>query len=143
MVYVFSYTDCAGHSHDWKYTYTISVPDFTLPADSARTVNCPSDAVTPTAPTVVDACGKTLTPTVTTPSPVTCNGTMVYVFSYTDCAGHSHDWKYTYTISVPDFTLPSDSARSVNHTSELQSPDHLTLLAPRGKTHTPTVTTPS
>src|SRR5258708_32600813 len=101
MVYVFSYTDCAGHSHDWKYTYTISVPDFTLPADSARTVNCPSDARTQERRAGEDARSRTLTQTETTPSPVTCNGTMVYVFSYTDCAGHSHDWKYTYTISGP------------------------------------------
>jgi hypothetical protein len=49
---------------------------------------------------VTDACGRAITPTVTTPSPVTCNGTMVYTFTYADCAGHTHDWTYTYTIAA-------------------------------------------
>jgi hypothetical protein len=24
MVYTFTYADCAGHTHDWTYTYTIA-----------------------------------------------------------------------------------------------------------------------
>jgi hypothetical protein len=86
MVYTFTYADCAGHTHDWTYTYTIAAPDFTLPTNGSSTVNCPSDAVAPTPPAVTDACGRAITPTVTTPSPVTCNGTMVYTFTYADCA---------------------------------------------------------
>jgi hypothetical protein len=35
MVYTFTYTDCAGNTHVWTYTYTIDIPDFTLPADGA------------------------------------------------------------------------------------------------------------
>jgi hypothetical protein len=98
MVYTFTYTDCANHSHDWTYTYTIAAPDFTLPANGASTVNCPADATMPVAPVVKDACGNTITPTVNTPSPVTCSGSMVYTFTYTDCANHTHSWIYTYTI---------------------------------------------
>jgi hypothetical protein len=45
MVYTFTYADCAGHTHDWTYTYTIAAPDFTLPVNGSATVNCPSDAV--------------------------------------------------------------------------------------------------
>jgi hypothetical protein len=30
---------------------------------------------------------------------------MVYTFTYADCAGHTHDWTYTYTIAAPDFTF--------------------------------------
>src|SRR5882672_10694384 len=100
MVYTFTYVDCAGHSHAWTYTYTISAPDFTLPADGSSTVNCPANAVLPTAPAVTDACGNTITPTVVAPSPITCNGTMVYTFTYVDCAGQYHDWTYIYTISA-------------------------------------------
>jgi hypothetical protein len=47
MVYTFTYADCAGHTHDWTYTYTIAAPDFTLPLNGSSTVNCPSDAVAP------------------------------------------------------------------------------------------------
>ena len=71
MVYTFTYVDCASHSHAWTYTYTISAPDFTLPTNGASTVNCPADAVAPTPPTVLDACGRAITPTVVAPSPVT------------------------------------------------------------------------
>jgi hypothetical protein len=31
-------------THVWTYTYTIDIPDFTLPADGASTVNCAADA---------------------------------------------------------------------------------------------------
>ena len=46
-------------SYDWTYTYTISAPTFTIPADGASTVACPADAVAPTPPNVVDNCGRT------------------------------------------------------------------------------------
>jgi hypothetical protein len=61
MVYTFTYADCAGHTHDWTYTYTIAAPDFTLPVNGSSTVNCPSDAVAPTPPAVTDACGRAIT----------------------------------------------------------------------------------
>src|SRR5205814_2011255 len=122
MAYTFTYTDCANHTHNWTYTYTIAAPDFTLPANGASTVNCPADAVAPTPPTVTDACGRAITPTVTTPSPVTCNGTMVYTFTYTDCANHTHAWTYTYTIAAPDFTLPANGSSTVNCPSDAVAP---------------------
>ena len=31
----------------------------------------------------------------------TCEGTKVYTFTYTDCAGNSAVWTYTYTIDIP------------------------------------------
>src|SRR5438045_4174378 len=143
MAYTFVYTDCAGHTHTWTYTYTITRPDFTLPADGTSTVNCPADAVAPTAPTVVDACGNTLTPVATTPSAVTCNGTMAYTFAYTDCAGHAHTWTYTYTITRPDFTLPADGTTTVNCPANAVAPTAPTVVDACGNTLTPVVTTPS
>src|SRR5437762_2209448 len=122
MAYTFVYTDCATHTHTWTYTYTITRPDFTLPADGSSTVNCPADAVAPTAPVVVDACGNTLTPVATTPSAVTCNGTMAYTFVYTDCATHTHVWTYTYTITRPDFTLPADGSSIVKCPADAVAP---------------------
>src|SRR5678809_632665 len=111
-------------------TYTINAPDFTLPADGASTVNCPADAVAPTPPVVTDACGNAITPVVTTPTPVTCNGTMVYTFTYTDCANHTHAWTYTYTIAVPDFVLPADGTSTVNCPADATLP-----VAPVSYTH--------
>jgi hypothetical protein len=60
--YTFTYSDCAGNSHVWTYTYTIDIPDFTLPADGASTVNCAANAHSPTPPVMQDACGNTITP---------------------------------------------------------------------------------
>src|SRR5678809_632918 len=123
MVYTFTYSDCAGHTHNWTYTYTINVPDFTLPANGTSTVNCPADAVAPTPPVVTDACGKPVTAVAgTAPSAPACNGDMVYTFTYSDCAGHTHNWTYTYTINVPDFTLPANGTSTVNCPADAVAP---------------------
>ena len=46
-------------------------------------LNCPAEAVAPTPPTVVDACGNTITPVAgPAPTPLTCEGDMVYTFTY-------------------------------------------------------------
>jgi hypothetical protein len=59
ILYVY---DCAANTHVWTYTYTIDIPDFTLPADGCSTVNCARDAMPPTPPVMQDACGNTITP---------------------------------------------------------------------------------
>src|SRR5512143_892219 len=122
MAYTFVYTDCANHTHTWTYTYTITRPDFTLPADGASTVNCPADAVAPTAPIVVDACGNTLTPVATTPTAVTCNGTMAYTFVYTDCASHTHTWTYPYTMMRRPPRPPLDPSRRATDPADAVAP---------------------
>src|SRR5207237_10752483 len=117
------YKDCANHTHVWKYNYTIATPDFTLPVDGASTVNCPADAVAPgSVPVVKDACGNTLTPLVATQFGRAWCRTMVYTYTYTDCANHTHVWKYTYTIATPDFTLTADGASTVNCQSDAVAP---------------------
>ncbi|WP_298239542.1 hypothetical protein, partial [uncultured Algibacter sp.] len=116
MVWVFNYEDCEGNSHDWSYTYTIDIPDFTPPANTGSIVDCLADAqVQPTPPAQNDACGNPITPTlVTTPSDIPCAGDMVWVFNYEDCEGNSHDWSYTYTIDIPDFTPPANTGSIVD-----------------------------
>ncbi|MBK8054554.1 MAG: T9SS type A sorting domain-containing protein [Saprospiraceae bacterium] len=105
--YTWTYTDCEGNSHDWVYTYTIERNDFTVPANGSATVSCPADITTPTPPTVTSNCGETLTPTgpvvVNTPDPLTCAGTRVYTYTYTDCEGNTRTWSFTYMVSP---TLP-------------------------------------
>jgi hypothetical protein len=138
MVYTFTYTDCAGNTHDWTYTYTIDVPDFTLPGNGSSTVNCPADATLPTPPVVQDACGNTIVPVAgPAPSPATCEGTMVYTFTYTDCAGNTHDWTYTYTIDVPDFTLPANGSSTVNCPADATLPTPPTVVDACGNTIVP------
>ncbi|MEP6645497.1 MAG: GEVED domain-containing protein [Saprospiraceae bacterium] len=108
--YTYLYTDCEGNTQDYVYTYTIVRPPFILPADQNVTVSCPEASnVVPVAPTVVDACGITLIPvdTVST-APVSCQGVdalRTYTFTFTDCAGHTLNWTYTYTVRCFPLTL--------------------------------------
>ena len=101
VVYKYTFTDCAGNSHDWTYTYTIAPVDFTMPADGSSTVACATEITAPTLPAVTDNCGNVLTGTLKSGYPTetpSCNGDVVYKYTFTDCAGHNHDWTYTYTI---------------------------------------------
>src|SRR5678816_2835469 len=84
------------------------MPAFTISAaPGLSTVNCPADAlVAPTPPTVVGACGNTLTPTNTPPAAApACEGDTGWTFTYTDCADNTADWTYTYTVDMPAFTI--------------------------------------
>src|SRR5688500_20203376 len=94
--------------------FTISAPV------GSSTVNCPAAAlVAPTAPTVVDACGNTLTPTNTPPSGVTCEGNVVWTFTYTDCAGNTADWTYRYEVGSVAFEISAAPGSSeVNYRAD-------------------------
>src|SRR5690606_11597279 len=147
MVYTFTYTDCAGNTDVWTYTYHIVMREFTLPADEEQTVNCPSLAVAPTPPPVQDACGNTITPVPgTAPTPSVCEEDMVYTFTYTDCAGNTDVWTYTYHIVMPEFTLPADEEQTVNCPSLAVAPTPPPVQDACGNTITPvpgTAPTPS
>ena len=91
--YTYSYTDCAGNVTNWNYVYTIDVTTLpVVPADGASTVECLADATAPATPVVADVCGNNvpavLVSTVDNPSPLSCEGTRTYTYSYTDCAGN-------------------------------------------------------
>jgi hypothetical protein len=71
-------------------TYTIAAPDFTLRLMALQPLIARVDAVAPTPPAVTDACGRAITPTVTSPSPVTCNGTNgLYIYLCRLCRPYS------------------------------------------------------
>src|SRR5690349_23799225 len=102
------------------------MPAFTITdAPGAKTVNCVADAVQPTTglPVVKDACGNTLTPTVSAGADPTCEGTKVYTFTYKDCAGNQATWTYTYTIDMPAFTITdAPGAKTVNCVADAVQP---------------------
>ena len=117
VTYTYQYFDCTGTAHNWIYTYTVTPPDFSLPANGTNTVNCTTLAVAPATP-VVTRCGITLVPVLQGGAPVTtvtngC-GTVTYTYVYTDCAAHTHNWIYTYTVTPDDFTLPAAGLSTVN-----------------------------
>ena len=107
MVYTYTVN---GEDFDWKFTYRITPPDFTITTPAGRdTIACPSQLVPPTLPTVNDFCGNTLEPTgPDIETDTTCVGTVVYRYTFTDCAGHSHDWTHTYVIELPELTIPQN-----------------------------------
>ena len=90
------------------------MPAFTLAETTGSAmVNCPADAKAAgvdgskiTLPTVTDVCGNTVIPTLkSAPDAIACEGDMVYVYTYTDCAGNTADYTFTYTVDMPAFTL--------------------------------------
>ncbi|MBK9013160.1 MAG: T9SS type A sorting domain-containing protein [Saprospiraceae bacterium] len=141
---VFTYTSgCAPLTTTCTATFTVpAYPNFTLPANGAATVACPALATQPTPPTVVDACGKTLTPTGPTitnaPNPVSCEGTRTYAWTYTDCSGHVNTWSYVYTIEREPFTVPANGASQVACPSLITSPTPPTVFSNCGEVLTPT-----
>ena len=111
---------CGNYSEATQNIY-INVQDFTITEPSgSSTVACIANATMPTAPAVTDNCGATLTPIDTSivdaPDPLTCNGTRTYTFTYKDCANHSHDWTYTYTIDrtgLPSIATGYEDSKTV------------------------------
>ena len=120
MTWDFVYTDCAGNSSTYQYTYTVDYSGgLTAPTDSIQTVSCIADAVDPGAPAdITDACGRTVSAvligSVDNPDPLTCEGTRIWTYQYTACYGTTTaEWTLTYTIDLPPFALPADSVESV------------------------------
>jgi gliding motility-associated-like protein len=94
------------------YTYTVERNDFTMPVNGSSTVGCTADVVAPIVPTVTDACGNTLIPSVPVVSALpSCEGNVSYTYTFTDCEGNTHDWVYTYIIDdtiSPTGTAPAN-----------------------------------
>jgi gliding motility-associated-like protein len=138
VTYTYTFTDCTGNTHDWVYTYTIEIADFTMPANQGSTVACSASIVTPTVPVVTDNCGNILTPSAplisTTPA---CNGDVTYTYTFTDCSGNTHDWVYTYTIERADFTMPANQGSTVACAASIVTPTVPTVTDNCGNTLTP------
>jgi len=112
-IYTFTYTDCAGNISVYTFTYTLGLLTFTLPANGLQTVNNLANAVTPTPPTVTDNCGNDIIPSGPTVSNTPdCQGSIIYTYTYTDCAGNTQDWLFTYTINLTPFTVPANDGRT-------------------------------
>lgn len=98
-------------------TQTFSKPAPSIPANITANINCPADTIYPVPPPVVDFCGNSvpavLVSTVSTPSPLTCEGSKVYTFNYTDCSGYSQSWSYKYIIERLPFADPPDAGVTV------------------------------
>ena len=117
ITYTYTYEDCAEHSHDWVFTYTIEYNDFEMPDNDGQTVACADEIEAPELPTVTDNCGNELTGVLKSGYPTetpACEGTVEYVYTFTDCEGNAHDWTYTYTILPPELTFIGEEEELAN-----------------------------
>lgn len=137
-VYTYTYVDCTGTPYIWTHTYTIDAPVVTMPAAGSSTVACVAEAVAPTAPTVVDNCGRALTAVLTnTDADPACSGTKAYTYTYTDCTGTPYTWTHTYTISAPMVTMPANGLSTVACPSDVVAPTVPTVTDNCGNVLTP------
>ncbi|MDX2360731.1 MAG: gliding motility-associated C-terminal domain-containing protein, partial [Crocinitomicaceae bacterium] len=118
MVWTFTYTDCALNTVVWTHTYTVDMTTaLTAPAMGVSTVNCPADATDPGAPLdITDGCGNTVSAVLVGSDPIpACEGTVVWTYSYTDCALNTVNWTHTYTVDMPTFAIATaPGASTVN-----------------------------
>src|SRR5205085_1818861 len=135
--YTFTYTLCDNTTKTWIYTYTISAPTVTMPADGASTVACLANATPPTPPTVLDNCGRTLTVSAGVPGTDPASaGPKTYTFTYTLCDNSLHAALPIYTISAPTVTMPADGASTVACLANATPPTPPTVLDNCGRTLT-------
>jgi Secretion system C-terminal sorting domain len=128
--YSFVYTDCSGFSHTWAYTYSFEYEgDFAVYGDEYNEVSCIKHAVEPIPPTIYDNCGSAVSVWLSGVwediDPLGCMGTRIYTFTYRDCGGHTHDWKFTYFVKdniAPMGTIP-DVDEEVTCLEDVPCPD--------------------
>ncbi|MDX2360503.1 MAG: T9SS type A sorting domain-containing protein [Crocinitomicaceae bacterium] len=109
MIWIFTYSGC-NETHIWTYTYTVDMPGLTIgAANGSSIVVTVNDANTqPVPPVITDVCGNILTPVVIGPNQVPGTDDYTWTFVYTDCAGNTVDWVFTYTVDPTSSTHESD-----------------------------------
>nr|WP_187269288.1 PKD-like domain-containing protein [Algibacter pacificus] len=141
-IYTFTYTDCAGNSSVYTYTYTLDVTTLpVVPANGSSTVECLADATQPTAPEVKDVCGNPITPIITENTDPLCEGDKVYTFTYTDCAGNVSVYTYTYTLDVTTLpVVPANGSSTVECLADATQPTAPEVKDVCGNDITPVIT---
>ncbi|MCF8244587.1 MAG: T9SS type A sorting domain-containing protein [Saprospiraceae bacterium] len=92
----------------WSFTKMSGA--YTVPANGASQVACPALVVQPAAPpSVVTNCGTIVTPTgptiVNSPSPITCEGTRTYTWTYNNGFGQVTTWNHVVTVERQPFGI--------------------------------------
>ncbi|MBK9012905.1 MAG: T9SS type A sorting domain-containing protein [Saprospiraceae bacterium] len=100
----------------WSFTKVTGA--FTVPANGASTVACPSQIVQPPAPPAVTTnCGTVVTPTGPTitnsPNPITCEGTRTFTWTYNNGFGQITTWDHVITVERQPFGVPANGGSTV------------------------------
>ena len=124
-------------------TVTVKIPNhFTIemPAVTDTTVNCYADIwvnqphqspSTKMPAHVYDGCGQEVPYRTeypyfwTTPSYLSCGGTVVFHYRYVDGSNNDTVYEYTYHVLTPGMTLPANGSSSVTCESDAKMPQHL------------------
>jgi hypothetical protein len=128
VTYVWTYKDCSGKwVHDWKYTFAISAPVWSVPADESKTVSCSGDAVEPVPPIVTDNCGRDVPAELVDDDvklkwAIICEREVIYTFRYKACDGSTDDWTFTYNVEYEDVVMPPDGHQTISSANELYTP---------------------
>ncbi len=127
VTYTYTFTDCAGHSHEWTYTHVISLPALTVPENGTSIITCADMASEPIADTLTDACGREVTATAATGNPIVDvaangHGTVTYNYTYTDCTGREYPWQFVYTVTPVAFTPVADADTNVHCVADIHTP---------------------
>ncbi|MCR4964359.1 MAG: InlB B-repeat-containing protein [Bacteroidales bacterium] len=128
-----TYTDAATDacSASKSTEIKVGVPEWNVPAAGAKTVDCVSAVMEPTSAlsNITDLCNNSIAPVlksrVANPETITCTGTVVYTYTYTDCAGTSKEWTYTYTVKdtvAPVLTITNTPAATAAGSCQYKIP---------------------
>ncbi|MBK6566019.1 MAG: T9SS type A sorting domain-containing protein [Saprospiraceae bacterium] len=102
---------------------------------------CPALAVTPTPPAVTSNCGEVLIPTgpviTNTPNPLTCEGTINYSYTFTDCEGNTAAWNFIYTVERLPFTVPANGTSIICGLAQATQPVPPVITSNCGEILTP------
>lgn len=122
--YEYTYKDCEGNTHLWSKTFNFNyTQDFFVYPDGETPVGCLIHAqFPPVPPTVYGACGEVAQvsgPVIVEENidPSGCSGTRKFIFTYTDCGGHSHPWSFTYHADDSEPPLGNCASGLVDETN--------------------------
>ncbi len=146
-IYTFEYSDQAGNTTTWTYTYTIertTAPAQVGTAATSTTIACLEEAEEPELPEVADVCGNVLTPTAASPHIDAdfdgCEGIITYTYAWEDCAGLIYPWTFTYFVEPEDFVIEDPEITNKVSCPDLtdDEPDHPVVTDNCGNILTPT-----
>ena len=110
-------TDDCGNTSTCSQTIIVNntTPPI-VPANVTTTIECILAAVPPTVPTVTDGCGAIITPTLVISSDPICEGAKTFTYTYTECAGLSSTWVYTYLLdrTTAPVAVPASGSSTVS-----------------------------
>ncbi|MBO5829461.1 MAG: hypothetical protein J6R59_13565, partial [Paludibacteraceae bacterium] len=128
----YTIADACGNPATAEQEITITRADFSMPEKGEATVQCASEAKAAgedgsqiVLPDVEDACGNKLKGVLKSVTPTKvpeCEGTVTYVYTFTDCASHAHDWEFVYKIEKPKLTIPADGGSDVACLKDVKDP---------------------